>query len=312
LGYTSLEEIIGKRELLELIDDEFARKFDFSAILRRIDGVNTQQVKSNDPLEMNEFEKEILGKVQEMIIKPEKTVIEAEICNTNRSFGSLISGEVAQYYGDAGLDEDTITLKLKGVGGQSLGAFLNNGITIQIDGIANDYVGKGMHGGKIIITPKRQGENFSAIGNTCLYGATGGKLYVSASAGERFAVRNSGCTAVVEGTGDHACEYMTGGTVVILGSTGINFGAGMTGGIAFIYDPKKEFVDRMNQELIKALRIDTDFEEEGKQYLKRILKNFYAETGSKKAESILDNFRSEVRNFWMVVPKDMVISFESE
>jgi len=312
IGYSSLEEIVGRRELIELIDDEMARKFDFTAILRRIDGVNTQQVESNDPLEMNEFEKEILSRISGMIKNPEKTVIEAEICNTNRSFGTLISGEVAQYYGDIGLPEDTIMLRLKGVAGQSLGAFLNNGITININGIANDYVGKGMHGGKIIITPKRQGEKFSAIGNTCLYGATGGKLYVSASAGERFAVRNSGCTAVVEGTGDHACEYMTGGTVVILGSTGINFGAGMTGGIAFIYDPKKEFVDRMNQELIKALRIDTDFEEEGKQYLKRIVKNFYAETGSHKAETILDNFRSEVRNFWMVVPKDTVISFESE
>jgi glutamate synthase (NADPH/NADH) large chain len=313
LGYTSLEEIIGKRELLEVVDDAFAKKFDFSSILRRIDGVNTCQVESNEPFDDNSFEKEILKELRPTIKNPnEKAVIDAEIKNVNRSFGALVSGEVAHFYGDKGLEKDTIKLNLTGVAGQALGAFLHKGITINIKGVANDYVGKGMHGGKITIIPAVQGEQFSAAGNTCLYGATGGELYVAGSVGERFGVRNSGAIAVVEGTGDHACEYMTGGAVVILGPTGINFGAGMTGGVAFIYDSESKFYDKMNQELVKAIRVDTDFEEEGKQYLKKLLKNFYNETGSIKAKAILDDFRQEVRNFWMVIPKNMKFTIVQE
>ncbi len=313
LGYATIEEIIGKRELLEVINDDFAKKFDFSAILRRIDGVNTCQVASNEPFDNNSFEKEILKGLKGTIKNPaEKAVVDVSIKNTNRSFGALISGEIAQYYGDKGLEKDTIKLNLSGVAGQALGAFLHKGVTINIKGVANDYVGKGMHGGKITIVPAVQGERFSAAGNTCLYGATGGELYVAGSVGERFAVRNSGAIAVVEGTGDHACEYMTGGAVVILGQTGINFGAGMTGGVAFIYDSESKFYDKMNQELVKAIRVDTDFEEEGKQYLKKLLKNFYNETGSIKAKAILDDFRQEVRNFWMVIPKNMKFSIVQE
>jgi len=198
------------------------------------------------------------------------------------------------------------------IASQALGAFLHKGVTINIKGIANDYVGKGMHGGKITVVPHVQGKQFSAAGNTCLYGATGGELYVAGSVGERFGVRNSGAIAVVEGTGDHACEYMTGGAVVILGKTGINFGAGMTGGVAFVYDSEFKFNDRINQELVKAVRIDTDFEEEGKQYLKKLLKTFYNETGSIKGKEILDDFRQQVRNFWMVIPKNMKFTIVSE
>jgi len=164
-----------------------------------------------------------------------------------------------------------------------------------------------MSGGKIIIKPALQGSSYAGAGNTCLYGATGGKLYVRATVGERFAVRNSGTIAVVEGTGDSPCEYMTGGIVVILGQTGINFGAGMTGGLAFIYDPDREFTDKMNQELIEALRIDTDDTELERIYLKNTLKDYLKETESLKAEEILEHFRSEIRNFWMVKPKDMTI-----
>jgi glutamate synthase (NADPH/NADH) large chain len=242
----------------------------------------------------------------------QKTVIDSQITNINRSFGALISGKIAQFYGDEGLKKDSIVLNLKGVTGQALGAFLNNGITINVSGVANDYVGKGMHGGKIVVVPQKQGAQFAAAGNTCLYGATGGELYVAGFVGERFGVRNSGAIAVVEGTGDHACEYMTGGTVVILGDTGVNFGAGMTGGIAFVYDDKSKFFDKINQELIKVVRVDTDFEEEGKQYLKRLLRNFYNETGSIKAKAILGDFRQLVRNFWMVVPKNMKFTIDSE
>jgi len=311
LGYRSLQEIVGRRELLDVVDDAFAQKFDFGALLRRIEGKNTREKESNEPFDDNRFEKELLERVRPTIKNPDEfSVVHADIVNINRSFGALISGEVARYYGNKGLADDAIKINLTGVAGQALGAFLNNGISIHVSGIANDYVGKGMHGGKIVIVPKKQGRDMSAAGNTCLYGATGGKLFVAGSVGERFGVRNSGTLAVVEGTGDHACEYMTGGVVVILGDTGINFGAGMTGGVAFVYDPKSRFYDKMNQELIKAVRIDTDFEEEGKQYLKKILKQFHNETESKQARCILDNFRQEVRNFWMVVPKDTKISFD--
>ncbi|AXX92921.1 glutamate synthase large subunit [Malaciobacter molluscorum LMG 25693] len=308
LGYKTIEEIVGRSDLLKVIDDEFAKKFDFQNVLRRIDGVDTCQKESNEPFDKNKFEKDILKKVYRTIEKPSlKVKVNEEICNLNRSFGALISGEIAKFYGDEGLPDETISINLKGVAGQSFGAFLSKGMVLNLEGVANDYVGKGMNGGKIIINPYNQGKDFAGIGNTCLYGATGGSLYVKATAGERFAVRNSGCTAVVEGTGDNACEYMTGGIVVILGPTGINFGAGMTGGLGFVYDDEKAFVDNMNQELIEAVRIDTDDTERERLYLKRLLVNYLNETGSEKAESILDNFRAEIRNFWMVKPKDMKV-----
>ncbi|MBT4030479.1 MAG: glutamate synthase large subunit, partial [Campylobacteraceae bacterium] len=308
LGYSSLDEIIGRSDLLEVIDDEFAKKFDFQNVLRRIDGIDTCQVKSNDPYDKNEESHELLKKVMGTIDDPSKPItINAEIGNLNRSFGALTSGEIAARYGDAGLAPDTINFNLKGVAGQSFGAFLSKGVSIYLDGAGNDYVGKGMSGGKIIINPAQQGEEFSGAGNTCLYGATGGKLYVRANVGERFAVRNSGCITIVEGTGDNACEYMTGGIMVTLGRTGINFGAGMTGGLAFVYDKDREFIDNMNQELIEHVRIDTDDEETERIYLKKLLKDYIVETKSEKAQFIMDNFRAEIRNFWMVKPKNMTV-----
>ncbi|MEJ2372921.1 MAG: glutamate synthase-related protein, partial [Sulfurimonas sp.] len=247
LGFKTMEEMIGRVDLLKVKEDEFAQKFDFSAVLHQI----------------------------------------------------------AEYYGDEGLKPDTIKLNLTGVAGQALGAFLNNGISIYLNGVANDYIGKGMHGGKIIITSKNEGEAFGAGGNTCLYGATGGKVYISGSVGERFAVRNSGALAIVEGTGDNACEYMTGGVITILGKTGINFGAGMTGGVAFVYDEEHQFIENVNHELVEAVRIDTDEGDEARHYLKRLLKDYVVETGSQKAKAILENFRVEVRNFWLVKPKNL-------
>jgi len=308
LGYSSLEQIIGRSDLLKVIDDDMAKKFNFDNILRRIDGVDTCQVESNEPYDKNDASKKLLAKIIDTIENPSKPiVIETEVSNLNRSFGTLSSGEIAKRYGDEGLKEDTITFKLKGTAGQSFGTFLSKGLTLDLDGVANDYVGKGMNGGKIIIKPALQGSHYTGAGNTCLYGATGGKLYVRASVGERFAVRNSGCIAVVEGTGDSACEYMTGGIVVILGETGINFGAGMTGGLAFIYDHNRNFIDNINQELVEALRIDTDDTELERFYLKKLLKDYCEHTESLNAKNILENFRSEIRNFWMVKPKDMTV-----
>ena len=306
LGYSTMEEIIGRSDLLSVIDDEFAKKFDFSSILMRLEGPNTYKGEPNHPFDKNEFEKEILRDIYKVIENPdEKIVLHKEIRNTNRSFGTLISGEIAKFYGNKGLKDDSISFRLNGVAGQSLGAFLAHGISINLKGTANDYVGKGMNGGKIVIAPKYQGRGYSCAGNTCLYGATGGKLYVAGNVGERFCVRNSGATAVVEGTGDHACEYMTGGLVAILGNTGVNFGAGMTGGIAFVYDESRDFIDKLNQELVIAERIDTDDMDEARHFLKRLLRTHINETASFKARQILENFRHAVRDFWMVRPKDM-------
>lgn len=306
LGYRSLEEIIGRNDLLEVIDDEFAKKFDFSSILRKIDGNSTCQ-KANNPYDKNLFEHEVLKEVYSVIQNPkERIAISRNICNINRSFGALTSGEIAKFYGNKGLNKDSIRFNLTGTAGQSLGAFLINGVSINLSGSANDYVAKGMNGGKIVITPKIQGEDFSCAGNTCLYGATGGEFYVAGSAGERFGVRNSGATAVIEGVGDHACEYMTGGVVVILGQTGVNFGAGMTGGVAFILDEKREFIDNLNQELVIATRIDMDDMDEARHFLKKLLYLHVQESKSKKGADVLKNFRHYLREFWMVRPKDMI------
>ncbi len=306
LGYRSIDEIVGRSDMLGVKDNDELKKFDFSEILIQTEGQNKRLKERNEPFDDNRYEKEILKEVSEAIKNPKERVeIEHVIRNINRSFGALISGEIAKYYGNKGLSDDSIVINLKGTAGQSFGAFLSNGMSLYLSGAANDYVGKGMHGGKIVITPKNQSENISSAGNTCLYGATGGKLYVAANVGERFAVRNSGALAIVEGTGDHACEYMTGGIVVILGKTGVNFGAGMTGGLAFVYDREHDFIDNINQELIQIKRIDTDEAEEPRHYLRKILKAHLNETRSKKAEFILGNLRDEIRHFWMVVPKNL-------
>ncbi len=306
LGYRSLDEIIGRTDLLEVIDSKLAQKFDLDSLLTRVDGVDTCQVDRNEPFDDNAYEKAILKELSGVIKNPSESItLKKAIRNTNRSFGTLISGEIAKYYGDKGLPEGTINIELEGTTGQSLGAFLSPGISIRVNGAGNDYIGKGMAGGRIVITSKYGSERFSLGGNTCLYGATGGKLYVAGQVGERFAVRNSGAIAIVEGTGDHPCEYMTGGVVVILGKTGVNFGAGMTGGVAFVLDEAHEFIENINTELVEAHRIDTDDTDIERYYLKKLLKDYYRETRSAKAKAILDDFRVKIRDFWMVRPKDM-------
>jgi len=300
MGYRSVDEIIGRNDLLAVKDIPLAKKFDFSRLFDRVEGVDTKQ-KANEPFDKNEYEIELLERVRDTIKNPNhKSVVNTEISNLNRSFGARISGEIARYYGDEGLEDDSIVFNLTGTSGQSFGVFLSKGVTLNLKGVANDYVGKGMAGGKIIVRPGKG----SGAGNTCLYGATAGKLFVAGEVGERFAVRNSGAVAIVEGTGDHPCEYMTGGEVIILGKTGINFGAGMTGGVAFVYDTEHNFVDKINPELIEIRRIDIDDNEKPKLYLKKRLVEYYNATESKVAKHILDNFRSEVRHFWLVTPKD--------
>ncbi len=314
LGYSKIEDIVGRSDLLEVIDDEFAKKFEFANLLYRLEGVDTQQVASNEPYDKNEFEKDVLNEAMSAIKHPtDPIVIRRDISNLNRSFGARISGEIAKYYGDKGLPDGTIDIRLAGITGQSFGAFLINGVSLHVKGAGNDYIGKGMSGGRIVITSDtRGGEAFSLGGNTCLYGATGGKLYINGQVGERFAVRNSGAIAVVEGTGDHPCEYMTGGVIVILGKTGVNFGAGMTGGVAFVLDEDHGFIEDINPELIEARRIDTDDMDNERYYLKKLLKDYHKETNSSKAKELLDNFRVGVRDFWLVRPKDMKVPLNFE
>ncbi len=304
LGYTSLEEIIGQNHLLEVIDDAFAKKFNFEELLYKIDGVNTCQVPFNEPYDQNEYEQDIIKELMATIKDPSTPIVlNKEIGNLNRSFATRISGEIAAIHGNAGLPDDTITLNMKGTAGQSLGAFMSKGVNINIEGAGNDYIGKGMNGGRIVITADKAGAEFALGGNTCLYGATGGTLYVHGQVGERFGVRNSGATTVVEGTGDHPCEYMTGGVVAILGKTGVNFGAGMTGGKAFVYDAEGAFYEKVNPELVEALRIDTDEWDTEMFELKALLKDYVEKTGSKRATYILEHFRTEIRKFWMVAPR---------
>lgn len=313
LGYRSLEEIIGQNHLLEVIDDAFAKKFNFEELLYKLDGVNTCQVPFNEPYDQNEFEKEIIEEVRATIEDPSTPiVINRKITNLNRSFATRISGEIAAIHGNAGLPDGTITLNVKGTTGQSLGAFMSKGININVDGAGNDYIGKGMNGGQIVISADNAGSEFALGGNTCLYGATGGTLYVHGQVGERFCVRNSGATTVVEGTGDHPCEYMTGGTAVILGKTGVNFGAGMTGGKAFVYDTEGGFYEKVNLELVEPLRIDTDEWDTEMFELKALLRDYAEKTGSKRAAYILENFRTEIRKFWMVAPRGVKPTIAAE
>jgi glutamate synthase (NADPH/NADH) large chain len=225
----------------------------------------------------------------------------------NRSIGARLSGEIARRHGAEGMADHPLTLRFKGTAGQSFGVWNAPGLHMILEGDANDYVGKGMAGGKLIIRPPRNSwfasHTTPIIGNTCLYGATGGTLFASGIAGERFGVRNSGATAVVEGIGDHGCEYMTGGAVVVLGDTGLNFGAGMTGGFAYVLDLHNAFVDRYNHELIDIHRIATENREVQREYLLSMIKEFVAATDSAWAQTILDDFRYYASRFWLVKPK---------
>jgi glutamate synthase domain-containing protein 3 len=229
--------------------------------------------------------------------------ITSSIKNVNRSVGTMLSGEIARKYGDEGLPDGTIKIELNGTAGQSFGTFLAKGIELCLTGESNDYTGKGLSGGKIIIkvSPKATfdpAENIIA-GNTCLYGATSGEAYINGIVGERFAVRNSGAKAVVEGTGDHCCEYMTGGRVVILGRIGRNFGAGMSGGIAYIWDPSKDGIKYINPGMvdIEYLIYDEDIEE-----VKSLITKHLKYTGSKRADFIIENWTKQKDNFWKIIP----------
>jgi glutamate synthase (NADPH/NADH) large chain len=230
-----------------------------------------------------------------------------KITNCDRSVGARTSGAIAKVHGNLGMNSAPLKFSFLGHAGQSFGVWNAGGQHLYLEGDANDYVGKGMAGGRIVVRPFRgvtyESHKSSIMGNTCLYGATGGVLYASGQAGERFAVRNSGCHAVIEGAGDHCCEYMTGGQVTVLGPTGYNFGAGMTGGFAFVLDLENRFVDRYNHELVEIHRIHTEHMEAYKHHLRSVIRDFVAETESAWGQEILDNFDDYIGRFWLVKPK---------
>lgn len=313
LGVRSMEELVGRTDLLSVMSGSTNKQqhLNLAPLLfthSKGDGKpQTCQVARNEP-----FDKGLLA--EQMVIDMMDTIKSAKggdfsyrIGNCDRSIGARISGEIAALHGNNGMASAPINLHLTGTAGQSLGVWNAGGLNIKLEGDANDYVGKGMAGGEIVIYPPK-GSTFASqqtaiIGNTCLYGATSGHLYAAGTAGERFAVRNSGCFAVVEGTGDHCCEYMTGGVVTVLGKTGLNFGAGMTGGFAYVLDLDGDFFDRCNHELIDMHRISSEQTENHRINLMSIIKTHVAKTGSQWGQTILDDFEHYVRKFYLVKPK---------
>ena len=251
------------------------------------------------------FDNALVEKAAPALEKKRRVTIALPIRNVHRTACAMLSGEIARRYGSGGLPEDTIRLNFEGSGGQSLGAWLAKGITLTVEGDANDYLGKGLSGGKIILYPPVEStfkaeENIIA-GNVILYGATSGEAYIRGIAAERFAVRNSGASAVVEGIGDHGCEYMTGGCVVVLGQTGRNFGAGMSGGIAYVWDPEGEFSKLCNSETfeLETLSAASDILE-----LKRLIENHANYTDSSVARAVLENWEDSLHKFVKVMPTD--------
>jgi glutamate synthase (NADPH) large chain len=261
----------------------------------------------NPPFDKGLLAEQMVGDMRDAIQNGAGGEWHYSVKNYNRSIGARISGEIARRWGNYGMVKSPITVKLTGSAGQSFGVWNAGGLNMILEGDANDYVGKGMASGKLVLKPHRS-SGFVArdtviMGNTCLYGATGGELFAAGQVGERFAVRNSGAVAVVEGAGDHCCEYMTGGVVCVLGPTGFNFGAGFTGGFAYVLDMDRSFVDRYNHELIDILRINVEAMQTQVLHLQHLIERHVAETGSEWGEEILRDFRSYIGRFWLVKPK---------
>ena len=308
LGHRSLNDIIGRPELLQPIDlSDYpkAATLDLSEILTPADLTGTQpryHLQERNDREDIPLDDRILEDAAEALVQKTSIQLSYPIRNTNRTVGAKLSGKIAIRYGDAGLPDRTIQCNFEGSAGQSFGAFCISGVQFVLTGEANDYVGKGIAGGELIIKPAPtvsfQTYENTIIGNTVLYGATGGTLYAAGRAGERFGVRNSGATAVVEGVGDHGCEYMTAGVVAILGETGRNFGAGMTGGTAYVLDEKGEFEKKYNSDWVKLEKVTSETDIKN---LMALIQNHAAYTGSQHAENILTNWEAFLPHFWKIV-----------
>ncbi len=311
LGFKSLNEIIGRTDILMQVNkaSENLDDLDLNPLFVQADPSNNKRYCENSSINKvpDTLDQEIWPEIEESLDKSEKIDKEYLIKNTNRAVGTRISHYLFMKYGNEKLNENFLELNLKGSAGQSFGAFTSKGLKLILKGDANDYVGKGLSGATISIKLSDESNLISnentIIGNTVLYGATSGKLFAAGQAGDRFAVRNSGATAVIEGCDSNGCEYMTGGTVIILGEVGDNFAAGMTGGMAFIYDKDKDFEKKVNQESVIWQNLETDY---WKKFLKDLILEHFNETGSDLSQKIIKNFDEELNNFVQVCPKEML------
>ena len=312
LGCRTIDEMVGRSDLLKVREDlsDREKEIDLTKILNNPFAEPTENV-TFDPKHVYDFELEktkdetvLLKQLATALEKKQKRSLDVEVTNTDRSFGTIFGSEITKRYDDT-LEEDTFLVKCNGAGGQSFGAFIPKGLTLELVGDSNDYFGKGLSGGKLVVYPPtgvkfKKDENI-IIGNVALYGATSGKAFINGVAGERFCVRNSGASAVVEGVGDHGCEYMTGGRVVVLGKTGKNFAAGMSGGIAYVLDEDNDLYTRINKEMVFSEEVSNKYDV---MELKDMIKEHVALTNSEKGKEILDNFSTYLPKFKKVIPYD--------
>jgi glutamate synthase (NADPH/NADH) large chain len=313
LGVRRLQDLVGRSDLLVQVDGATAvqHKLELGALLA-CEGLGAAQAQAcvqprNPQRGAAVLAERIAVDTRAAVAQRSGGRFAYAIANTDRAIGARLSGEVARRWGDAGMDGAPVELQLTGSAGQSFGAFNAGGLRLHLQGEANDYVGKGMAGGRIVVRPPVDAgyasQDAAIIGNTCLYGATGGELFAAGRAGERLGVRNSGAIAVIEGAGDHCCEYMTGGVVAVLGRAGLNFGAGMTGGFAYVLDQERDFVDRYNHELVDILRISPEGMEHHMQHLRGLIARHAELTDSAWGRNLLADFRGLLHRFWLVKPK---------
>ncbi|WP_246849144.1 glutamate synthase large subunit [Aquimarina sp. U1-2] len=311
LGFRTINEMVGQVQKLDhnkAIEHYKAAGVDLTPILHKIEvaeGTAVHHTTTQDHGLSKSIDFEIIEQAHPALFRKEKTTLDFDISNTDRAVGAILSNEISKIYGAQGLPENTLKLNFTGAAGQSFGAFATRGLTMVVNGTTNDYLGKGLSGAKLIIKVPDEAtitpEENIITGNVTLYGATAGEIYINGKAGERFCVRNSGAKAVVEGVGDHGCEYMTGGIAVILGEVGRNFGAGMSGGIAYIYDKKQTFEAHCNKE---ALNLDPVIEQKDIDELKGLIENHYNATLSPLAQKILENWENELSKFVKVLPEE--------
>ena len=307
LGFTSLDEMIGRPSVLRQrtdVEQEKARKLDLSSVIAQPPGDQRRKTEPQTHEVDEQLDWAIMDELGDALETGDPTHLDMEIGNQHRAVGATLSHHISTEHGLEGLPEDTIRVDFDGVAGQSFGAFLKHGVTMSLTGSGNDYVGKGLSGGKLIIqtpnsAPYEPEENI-VTGNVALYGATQGQAYINGKAGERFAVRNSGVKAVVESVGDHGCEYMTGGVVVCLGDTGKNFAAGMSGGVAYVLDRDGDFEERVNYGMVDTTR---ELDERDRRMMRRLVENHAAHTDSDRAQYVLDNWEAELDEFVKVMPE---------
>jgi len=312
LGFRTVDEMVGRVDRLdvqEAIDHWKARGLDFSAILYNPpvpSRVARRCVHAQDHGLHVALDHQLVEHSLDALLSLSSVEINLPVRNIHRSVGTILSGEIARRYGSAGLPDDTVRIHLTGSAGQSLGAFLAKGVTLTLEGDANDYVGKGLSGGRVVVHPPR-GSTFAPeeniiIGNVALYGATSGETFLNGVAGERFAVRNSGSTAVVEGVGDHGCEYMTNGLVVVLGACGRNFAAGMSGGVAYVFDEHGDFTEKRCN--LESVDLEPLAETQDVMVVRDLVTRHFELTGSRRAKWILDNWQEAVPRFIKVFPHE--------